>query len=71
MICPLAGTAGWTADTGWIAELPNAEKGWGSGPPKPGSENMGLNGTSEGLGFCSGLLVAVDFSLLLEASVFS
>ena len=28
----------------WVAEFPNPEKGWGSGPPRPGWENMGLNG---------------------------
>jgi hypothetical protein len=71
IICPPPGTAGWIGDTGWIAELPNPERGWGSGPPKPDSENMGLNGISEVSGFCSGLPVTVDFSLFLEASVFS
>lgn len=60
-----------TPGAAWIAERPKLGQAWGSGPPKPGPENMGLNGTSEVSGFSSGLLAAVDLSLLLEASVFS
>ena len=41
-ILPGAGNTDCRPGADWIAGLSN-EKGWGSGPPKPGSENIGLN----------------------------